>query len=191
MNRIPRLCCALGLTVSAMPAVAHPFHGASAGFASGFAHPFLGIDHLLVMLAVGAWAMQQGGRAIWRLPVAFCAAMAIGAALGYAGVATPHLEPLIAASVFAFGLLILTAARVSLACATPLVAFFALFHGMAHGLESAPQASAWLSVAGLLAATMLLHAAGSASAALLRARIRVSGAPLVLTGAWLLSRAFA
>ena len=60
MNRISRLCCAFWLTASALPAMAHPFHSASGGFTTGFVHPFVGIDHLLAMVAVGMWAVQQG-----------------------------------------------------------------------------------------------------------------------------------
>ena len=45
------------LGIVAFPAIAfaHPGHE-MANFASGFSHPFTGIDHLLVMLAVGYWA---------------------------------------------------------------------------------------------------------------------------------------
>ncbi|HEV7820061.1 MAG TPA: HupE/UreJ family protein, partial [Burkholderiales bacterium] len=112
MNRISRLCCAFWLTASALPAMAHPFHGASDGFGTGFAHPFLGLDHLLAMVAVGVWAVQQGGTAVWRLPVAFCTAMAVGVVLGFGGVAVPLTEPFIAASVLVLGLAILSARRV-------------------------------------------------------------------------------
>jgi urease accessory protein len=191
MNRISRLCCAFLLTASALPAMAHPFHSATGGFATGFAHPFLGLDHLLAMVAVGIWAVQQGRSSTWRLPLAFCAAMAVGAALGYAGVAIPLTEWFIAASVFVLGLAILTARRVALAYALPLVAFFALFHGMAHGVEQAPALSPWWSLAGLVSATMLLHVAGVGTAAALHSRVRVAGAPLMITGAWLLSRVLA
>jgi urease accessory protein len=191
MNRIVRLCGAFWLTASALPAMAHPFHGASGGFATGFAHPFLGLDHLLAMVAVGVWAVQQGGTAVWRLPVAFCTAMAVGVALAYAGVAVPLTEPFIAVSVLVLGLAILSARRVALAYTLPLVAFFALFHGMAHGMEQAPALSPWWSLAGLLSATVLLHLAGVASAAALLSRVRVAGAPLIVTGVWLLSRALA
>ena len=78
MNRTTRVCCAFCLTASAMPAMAHPFHVASGSFATGFAHPFLGLDHLLAMVAVGILAVQQGGSSTWRLPLAFCTAMAAG-----------------------------------------------------------------------------------------------------------------
>jgi urease accessory protein len=191
MNRISRLCCAFWLTASALPAMAHPFHGASGGLATGFAHPFLGLDHLLAMVAVGVWAVQQGGTAVWRLPVAFCTAMAVGVALGFAGVAVPLTEPFIAASVLVLGLAILSARRVALAYAVPLVAFFALFHGISHGMEQALALSSWWSLAGLLSATVLLHLAGVASGAALLSRVRVAGAPLIVTGVWLLSRALA
>jgi urease accessory protein len=117
--------------------------------------------------------------------------MAAGAVLGYAGFAVPLTEWFIAASVLVLGLAILIARRVALAYALPLVAFFALFHGLAHGVEQASALSPWWSLAGLVSATMLLHIAGVATAATLHARVRVAGAPLMITGAWLLSRAIA
>ena len=48
--------------VSVTPAFAHAGHG----IASGFLHPFLGWDHLIAMLAVGAWGATLGLRAIWH-----------------------------------------------------------------------------------------------------------------------------
>jgi urease accessory protein len=171
--------------------MAHPFHAASGSFTAGFAHPFLGLDHLLAMVAIGILAVQQGGSSSWRLPLAFCTAMAAGVALGYAGIAVPLTEPLISASVFVLGLAILSACRIALAYALSLVAFFALFHGMAHGVEQAAALSPWWSLAGLLSATMLLHLAGVGAAVALRTRIRLVGAPLMVTGAWLLSRVLA
>jgi urease accessory protein len=181
----------LWLAACALPAFAHPFHGGAGSFAAGFVHPFAGLDHLLAMLAVGVWAMQQGGNAIWRVPLAFCAAMCVGAALGYAGFAALFIEPLIAASVFALGLLILNKQRVALAYAILLVAFFALFHGMSHAIEQTSDATPWISLMGLLAATMILHLAGMGTVALFRARVRMAGVPLIVTGVWLLSRALA
>ena len=44
-----------GVTPSAF---AHTFGAAGAGFAAGFGHPFLGLDHLAAMVAVGMWAAQ-------------------------------------------------------------------------------------------------------------------------------------
>jgi urease accessory protein len=44
------------------------------GFGAGMAHPFIGLDHLLAMVAVGIWAALLGGRALWQvLLAAMCA----------------------------------------------------------------------------------------------------------------------
>ena len=57
------------LGIVAFPAIAfaHPGHE-MANFASGFIHPFTGIDHLLVMLAVGYWAGKSQSSARWQVP---------------------------------------------------------------------------------------------------------------------------
>jgi urease accessory protein len=189
MSRITRLCCVFWLAASALPAVAHPFQSVSGSFASGFAHPFMGLDHLLAMIAVGAWAVQQGGSAMWRVPLAFCTGMALGAVLGYLGLAAPLIEPLIAGSVFALGLLILNSRPFAPAFQIAFVGFFALFHGAAHAMEQVLVTVPWLALAGLLGATVILHLGGMLSARALRDWMRVAGVPLAGTGLWLLSRA--
>ena len=189
MNRITRLCCVFSLTASALPAMAHPFHSASGSFAGGFAHPFLGLDHLLAMIAVGVWAVQQGGSAMWRVPLAFCVGMALGAIIGYLGFAVPLVEPFIAASLFVLGLLILNRRTFAPGYQIGFVGFFAIFHGAAHVVGQAPFIVPWLALAGLLGATVILHVAGMASAEALRGWIRVAGVPVLITGIWLLSRA--
>ena len=52
-------------SVFSTAAFAHPGDHSHVGFAAGFAHPLTGIDHLLAMVAVGLWASQLGGRALW------------------------------------------------------------------------------------------------------------------------------
>ena len=75
-----RFLIALLIAGLSTPALAHPFHGAAAaGAAAGFVHPFMGLDHLVTMLAVGIWAAQLGARARWIVPGAFLAAMLAGA----------------------------------------------------------------------------------------------------------------
>ena len=64
-------------------AFAHPGHDHS-GLVSGIAHPILGLDHLLAMLAVGLWAAQQQGSARLALPLSFVAAMLLGGQIGRA-----------------------------------------------------------------------------------------------------------
>ena len=63
------------LMLAAGPALAHPGHGSTASFAAGIAHPFGGLDHIAVMVAVGLWAALKGGRALWLWPAAFVGVM--------------------------------------------------------------------------------------------------------------------
>ena len=88
------------------PAFAHPGYGENLSFSLGFAHPLSGIDHILAMIAVGLFAVQLGGRALWTLPAAFIAAMIAGGAMSNAAMALSLAEPGIALSVIAMGLLI-------------------------------------------------------------------------------------
>lgn len=140
-------------------AQAHPGHDVT-GFTHGFAHPLSGLDHLLAMLAVGLWAAQMGGRARWAVPATFVGVMALGGALGMAGLHLPMVESGIAASVLVLGLLVALSARLSLAAAVPLVGVFALFHGFAHGAEMPASVSGFAYAAGFVLATAALHLAG-------------------------------
>ncbi len=179
----------LAALLLALPTLAHAHTGAGSthGLTSGFAHPILGLDHLLAMVAIGLWAAQTGGRALWAIPATFVGVMALGGALGIAGVAVPFIEPGILVSVLLLGLLIALAVRLPLAAALPLVGLFALFHGAAHGDEMPPDASGLTYAAGFLLATAALHAAGIglglgfnrlADAPL----VRFAGAAIVVTG---------
>ena len=87
MKSTRSLFLAAGLSLLAAPAYAHIGVGDTSSFAAGIAHPLLGLDHLLVMIAVGAWAALKGGRALWAWPVAFVSVMLIGGGLAMADVA--------------------------------------------------------------------------------------------------------
>jgi len=126
----------------------------------GLTHPFTGIDHLLAMVAVGLWAAQLGGRALWLLPATFPLAMAAGAALGFGGAPLPSVEIGIAASVLVLGAAVATKARPSLAVSVPLIGAFAVLHGYSHGVELPASASALTYAAGFIAATAVLHLIG-------------------------------
>src|SRR5690349_3496651 len=76
------------------------------GFLAGFSHPFSGLDHLLAMFAVGLWAAQLGGRALWGVPCAFVVTMILGAVLGFYGWALPFVESGILVSVCFLGVLV-------------------------------------------------------------------------------------
>lgn len=161
-------------------------HGA--GLAAGMMHPFSGLDHLLAMVAVGAWAAQQGGRARWAVPLAFVAMMVAGGVWGSLGGWLPGVESGIAASVLVLGLLIAFAARLPVAAGMALVGSFALFHGYAHGAEMPAGAGPWLYAIGFLLSTLLLHVAGLGAGLAMRARLmRLGGAGLALAGMWMLA----
>jgi len=179
------LFTACGLALPSI-AFAHPGHTA-AGFSAAFAHPFTGIDHLLMMLFVGVWAGRTGGKTRWQLPLAFLMAMLTGWALAASSVAFAGIEGGIAAGLIALGVIIAMRATLSRPLQFVIVAGFAFLHGMAHGVElGAGVAPAF----GFLLAGVMLHAAGIALATLLPreggAVYRSLGAALVLFGGGML-----
>ncbi len=150
------------LIVAALSAAAHahPGHGPASGIEWGLIHPMTGLDHVCAMLAVGLWAAQRGGRAVWAVPLSFVGMMMLGVRLGAAGVGFPAVEQAIAASVLVLGLLIACAVRMPLATAGALAGFFALFHGHAHAAGMPEGASGFAYCAGLALSTALLHSTG-------------------------------
>ena len=132
---------ALTLLITAAAAEAHTGVGSTMGFTHGFGHPFSGLDHILAMVAVGLFAANLGGRALWLVPLSFVAMMAVGGALGVAGIDMPFVEIGIAASVIVLGLAVAMQWNLPVAGAMALVGFFALFHGHAHGAEMPVDAS--------------------------------------------------
>ncbi|MNG19114.1 HupE / UreJ protein [compost metagenome] len=117
--------------------------------------------------------------------------MLIGGLLGFEGLNLPALESGIAASVLALGLAVALAVRPPLSLAVGATALFALFHGVAHGLELPDMSSPWAYAAGFVAATAVLHAAGYAVVRVLPQAaaplVRLAGAGSAATGAWLLA----
>ncbi|MCF3641638.1 HupE/UreJ family protein [Rhizobium sp. TRM95111] len=160
---IRRLLLALGaLSATAAPAFAHLNPAEHGSFMAGFSHPLFGLDHILVMVAVGLWAAQIGGRALWRVPGVFVGTMAVGFALALAGLDLPFVEPAILASVVALGLVVAMAVRLDTPASAAVVAVFALFHGHAHGGELGSAGALQFGV-GFMLATALLHVAGIAA----------------------------
>lgn len=159
---IRRTLLAIGLTAaSAAPAFAHLDPQEHGSLMAGLSHPLFGLDHILVMVAVGLWAAQIGGRALWAVPAAFVTMMAIGFGLAVAGVSLPFVEPVILASVVALGLLVAMAVRLDTSASAAIVAVFALFHGHAHGGELGAAGALPFAV-GFVIATALLHVVGIA-----------------------------
>lgn len=150
------------LLMSAAPALAHDGTGLAGGFSNGFTHPLLGLDHMLAMISVGLWGAFLGRPLIYLLPMIFPMMMAIGGAVGMAGIPLPPVELGIALSVVILGGLILGAVRAPIAVACGVVGLFALFHGYAHGTELPSAADPIGYSLGFVVATGLLHILGIA-----------------------------
>lgn len=188
------LIAASALSMSASAHTGVDAHSHS-GFVSGFVHPLFGLDHLAAMVAVGLWsalaARKAGPELAWG-PVGFAAMLLVGAVLGLQGVMVPAVEPMIAVSLLVTGLLVVSRLQVPGLVAALGVGAFALFHGVAHGLELAGEVSAWPTLAGMLTATVLLHCAGLAAGWALRQRTvwisRTAGMAVALMGGALLAQ---
>ena len=173
------------LALMTLPALAHPGHGSSDGFLSGFYHPFGGADHVLAMVAVGLWAAMRGGDAMWLWPAAFVGAMLGGFAMAVHGVVLPLYEPMILASLVGLGLVIMLGIRMPIAAGAGMVGVFGLFHGYAHGIEIVGSALPF--AVGFAAASIVLHLGGMgiatfAQGARLVTPLRASGAAIALVG---------
>lgn len=189
-----RVLLSVTLTVLAGPVLAHSGDVAGAGFATGFMHPILGWDHVAAMVAVGLWGAFLGKPAVWLLPVTFPLVMALGGAMGVAGIPVPAIETGIAASALVIGLAVLCAARPPLAVAAVVVAFFAVFHGYAHGTEMPGAANPMAYAAGFVIGTGLLHLCGIAFGALANSKagqlaVRGAGGVIALAGVGFLTGA--
>lgn len=188
--KIPRIVLPTLALLCSAPVWAHTGLYIGGGFASGVAHPFLGLDHLLAMVMVGLWAAQQQGA--WQRmapPLAFLSCMALGGYLGQAGVALPQVETGIALSVLGLGLLTAFAVRLPTVLSLVVIGVFALFHGHAHGAEM-PAVALWTYLPGFILSTALLHGLGYFSAMRLtdsRGRwVRGAGLLAVLAGGGML-----
>lgn len=168
---------------------AHPGHGPHTHFLDGLTHPVSGLDHVLAMVAVGIFAVQCGGRAIWAIPAAFVSSMAIGGILGMGHLSIPFVETGILLSILVLGILIAfaVAKKLPLWAGIAIVAAFAVYHGYAHGAEMPVTASGLHYGAGFLIATAALHASGVAFGLLVSRLgqaqfVRFAGAAIAILG---------
>jgi urease accessory protein len=196
MNRTSAEWARRGLILSAGllavgAAQAHPGHGTH-GLIEGLSHP-LGLDHLLAMVAVGAWsAAALPARRMALGPLGFMLGLLAGALLGMATGSLSGIEPMVATSVVLFGALLAGVRRWSVSAGLTLIAASAMVHGLAHGAEWPLASSAVAYVSGFLLSTAALHAVGvMAGSAARRASPRawqIAGALMGGAGLLLLAR---
>jgi urease accessory protein len=181
-------------------AYAHPGHDAGlhhvSAFISGFIHPFTGLDHMLAMITVGIWSVQAFRHTrsnVWIVPLAFAGLMLTGGVIGMAGVGTPLVKPMIAASLLMLGLFVALRVKLPLLSGVAMVGSFAIFHGIAHGSEL-PIGHALALLSGMVIGTMLLHITGMLLGRFVLERNvwlpRIAGAGVAAAGLGLLAGAF-
>lgn len=181
---------ALLVLSATQPAFAHTGQHLG-GWAAGLAHPFLGLDHLTVMAAVGIWAALQNRTTAAMAMLSFPLFMLIGTGLALSGAALPGVETVIALSVFAMGWALIGGSAWLAQFVGLLIPLFSIFHGYAHGSEL-PLTAAPLDYAmGFVGATAVLHGLGFVTGRTLLGRdrrrwLRWAGALTGLFGTWLL-----
>lgn len=156
------------LLIAAHPAQAHG--SAVGGLQAGLSHPLLGLDHLLMLIAIGtAASFISASLLLWAL-----AGAVIGAVIGFTGFSLPTAELLAALAISAVGLLTLGAARLARGsdatllrgCSAAVVCGGLAIHALLHGLEAPRDSSIALWWAGALLSSVLV---AGGSALLLRA----------------------
>ena len=155
----------------------------SGDLAKGYKHPVDGTDHLLAMIAVGLLSVQMipgsGNRiSVWLVPLCFVVVLGIGGAIGLAGIsldwavnipfgwlfsllgieAAPG-EVVILMSMVVLGLVIMSQARLPLWVGLLAVAFFAIYHGHAHGQEMGNKGALGY-FTGFMLASAVIHVLG-------------------------------
>lgn len=143
-----------------LSALAHAAGQSGGGFLDGLQHPVLGYDHLLAMLCVGILSIRFGSAAAFLIPSVFVLVMVAGALLGIRGVPFLPVEVGIAISVVVLGLAMAWLTRLRFAFVLGMAAFFAVFHGYAHGIEM-PESGGLISyISGFTLGTAVIHMAG-------------------------------
>ncbi|MGL4474324.1 MAG: HupE/UreJ family protein [Shewanella sp.] len=139
------------------------------------------IATILMMLAVGIWSAQLGGRALWFVPLTFTGLMVIGTFLSYTHLSLAMANAGILLSVVVMGILICDGTRFSTLVAAGIVGFFALSHGYSYGRVLANSGELEFYLAGIVLTGLILNLSGELSAQFFKQksskhiRVRVGG----------------
>ncbi len=144
-------------------------------FGTGLTEPVWVIQHLLGFLAIGLWAGQNGGPAVWQVPVAALTAVLAAGLAAQLGIRLPYAAQGLAVSLVLIGGLVALNLKAPLALAVLTAAVAAVFHGYMH----MGGALFW---AGLSAGILLVTCAGLGLSAVLGQAVSAR-APAVCGGA--------
>jgi urease accessory protein len=144
--RSPLLALAAGFGLSLLSALPAGAHGlAGAGLLAGGLHPLLGLDHLLLLVGVGAAATAiDGSLLLFALGGAL-----VGSGFGAFGASLPQTEVLAALAVSAVGLVVLRRSqaadrRPGLLLPGSVVAGAVAIHALLHAHAATGQLGWWL-----------------------------------------------
>lgn len=182
---------ATALLIPVMPVQAHTGIGMTEGYANGFLHPLMGIDHLLTMLGIGLWGRILGGSSRWLLPAVFLIMMTCGAAVNFADFYVKSAETGISASVLILGLILCLDRSTQKGWALALVTLSAVGHGYMHAEEIDAGIDALSYLSGFLSSTTLLLFFGASFGFLSPSRLNITkkvfGLVCAVTGLTLLT----
>ena len=168
MQKIVQKAALSLLVILPVAAMAHPghHHHTEASFWTGFVHPFTGLDHFMMALALGVllWKVAIQWRVIGTLGLAV--ALVGGFALG-----ATHVLP---STITEYGILaslaVLAVAMLKKTSSIFVAAVLGLtaFHGVAHGTELAMGGQVAQQILGMLAAMLMILALGLGAGAFIQ-----------------------
>jgi len=140
-------------------------------FGTGLTEPVWVVQHLLGFLAIGIWAGQNGGPAVWQLPVSALTAVLAAGLAAQVDIRLPYATQGLSVSLIVVGALVALNLRVPLALAVLTVAVASVFHGYVH-MGSA------LFWGGFAAGVLLVTCAGLGLSAVLAQAVSPRAAPV-------------
>jgi len=150
------------ILLTPISAQAHPFHlsGDSIGFFSGLVDPFASADHILAMLAFGAWIFKVTRPLAYFLPFIFIGLMLLGCVFTLIPIEIAYAQQVFYVSVALVGLMLVSNYPLPLPIATLIMAVFGFFHGYIHAIDILLGIEAFMYTAGFSVGALVLIASG-------------------------------